>query len=436
VVARAQSLLRPADALGAAAAAIVLFLGAWVAIHHGFYRGFQIVDTPIYKSYGDRMARGEVPYRDFELEYPPAALPVFVLPSFGHEDQDVDRGFKRTFESLMLLCGAAALLCVALALRSLGAGSAALAGALALPALAPLALGPVLLSRFDLWPAFLTVAALAALVAGRLRLGTGVLALAVSAKYYPAVLVPLALAYAWRRRGLREAAACAAVGAAVLAACFVPFVVLAPGGVWHTIQTHAGRPLQVESLGAALLIGAHQLGWLGVTMKSGHGSQNLAGPAADALATAEVAAAGLVLVALWIAFARGPATGARLVRYAAAAVVAVVALGKVLSPQFVIWLIPLVPLVRGRRALASAGLLLAVLVLTGLYFPRHYWALALRFAAYPSWLLLARDLGLVALLAVLAWPDRPARAAPPEPRVSRHMRLSAVSATSTPNQRS
>ena len=38
-------------------------------------------DVPLYQSFGDRMADGEVPYRDFRVEYPPGALPAFLLPS-------------------------------------------------------------------------------------------------------------------------------------------------------------------------------------------------------------------------------------------------------------------------------------------------------------------------------------------------------------------
>jgi hypothetical protein len=108
------------------------------------------------------------------------------------------------------------------------------------------------------------------------------------------------------------------------------------------------------------------------------------------------------VVGLWIAFARGPATQERLVRYSAASVAAFVAFGKVLSPQFLIWLIPLVPLVRGRRGLIASGVLALALVLTQLWFPFRYWDLALRFDERASSLVLARDMTLIALVAVLA----------------------------------
>jgi hypothetical protein len=78
------------------------------------------------------------------------------------------------------------------------------------------------------------------------------------------------------------------------------------------------------------------------------------------------------------------------------------AFGKVLSPQFLIWLIPLVPLVRGRRGLAASALLGVALVLTQTWFPFRYFRLALHFEAGLSWVLLARDLTLVALFAVIA----------------------------------
>jgi hypothetical protein len=90
-----------------------------------------------------------------------------------------------------------------------------------------------------------------------------------------------------------------------------------------------------------------------------------------------------------------------LIRWSAAALVAFVALGKVLSPQFLIWLVPAVPLVAGLRGLRAATLLVGALVLTQLWFPSRYWDLARELDAFPSLLVLARDVVLVALLVVL-----------------------------------
>jgi hypothetical protein len=85
-------------------------------------------------------------------------------------------------------------------------------------------------------------------------------------------------------------------------------------------------------------------------------------------------------------------------------VAALLAFGKVFSPQYLLWLVALVPLVRGRRGVVAGTVYAVALGLTQSWFPRHYWALAIRLAPTQSWLLLARDLAVVALLGVLAWP--------------------------------
>jgi hypothetical protein len=397
--------LPESGALVAPVLAAALFLAGWSLLHHGWYTRGQIVDTPVYERYGNAIESGAVPYRDFRLEYPPGALPVFVVPALASDRGDA-KGFRDAFEVAIAFFGAAGAAFVALALRTLRAPPRRFAAAVAVAALGPLALGSVVLTRFDLYPAALTAAALAALVAGRDRLGFAVLGAAVAVKLYPVVLLPLALAYAWRRRGRRETLLCLGVFAAVVAAVFLPFLALAPDGVASSLGRQLGRPLQIESLGSGFLLAAHHAFGLGITMRSSHGSQNLAGAGPDAVAAALSALQLAALALVWVAFGRGPATPERLVRFAAAALVAFVALGKVLSPQFLIWLLPAVPLVRGRRGLAASGLLLAACVLTQLWFPYRYWELALHFDAVSSWLVLARDLVLVALLASLLWPER------------------------------
>jgi hypothetical protein len=384
--------------------AMVVFAGVWTTLHYGFYGRNNIVDTPVYQRYGDAMVDGQVPYSDFSVEYPPAALPVFALPSLV-----VSRGaslddYDRAFGLLMALCGAGAIALVAYALVRDRAGPMRLALACGALALAPLALGSVMLTRFDLWPALLVAGAIAALVGGRDRLALGVLAVAIAAKVYALVLAPIFVAWVWRRSGRREAGIALGIGLAVLVVCVIPFVALSPHGVWESSLRQTTRPLQIETLGSGALLVLHQLFGLHLTMVSSHGSQNLSGSAPDALAVVQTLVEIAVLLGIWWWFARGPAEPDRLFRACAAAVCAFMVFGKVLSPQFLIWLVPLVVLVRGRRGLIAGSVLAICLVLTQLWFPYRYWQLALHFDGVASWLVLLRDLGLVALLAVLVWP--------------------------------
>jgi hypothetical protein len=368
------------DRVAASLAASAVFLLAWGLVHRWFWTDGVIVDWPTYKTYGDAIKAGLVPYRDFAVEYPPGSLPVFALPSFLGGD------YPATFAWLMAVCGVALVWVVA-----------AMSPRAALyVALAPVLSGSLILSRFDLWPALLATGALVALAQDRPRLGWALLGAAVAAKLWPLVLVPPALVWSARHGRIRSAG----WGAAVLAVVVVPFLVVAPHGLVDSVTGQASRPLQVESLGASLLTTfAHP------RIVDSHGSQNIGGH--GALGAVFALAQAAALVALWIAFARGPATRDRFVRYAAACVCAFVAFDKVLSPQYLLWLIPVVPLVRGRRGLAATSLLTAALVLTQVWFPQRYFDYALRF--HLAGVVLLRDLVLVALLAVLALPGVTAR---------------------------
>jgi hypothetical protein len=412
VVAETRSLSSPrpdvSRLLEAAFAAIAVFVGAWALLHVGFYRHSQILDTPVYQHYGDAMSHGQVPYRDFAVEYPPGALPMFALPGLAApgQAQDVTPGFRHTFETLMWLCGAAALAAMAVVFVAIRAGPRRSWSALLFAAVAPLALGSVILSRYDLWPAALVALALAAFVAGWLRTGSILLGIAISAKAYPAILVPLVLVFAWKRHGRRTALTCLAVMVATLVVIFVPFVVLSPHGVWESVRGQLTRPLQIESLGASLLVAAHNAWGLAIAQQSSHGSQNLVGRTPDTVAAVVSALEALAIFGVWIMFGLARPTREGLLRASAAVLVAFIAFGKVLSPQFLIWLIPVVPLVRGRRGLAATMLLLAALVLTQIWFPFRYWDYVNHFDGTMSWIVLARNVVLVALALLLAFPDR------------------------------
>src|SRR6185312_2961436 len=158
-------------------------------------------------------------------------------------------------------------------------------------AFAPVLVGSLILSRFDLWPALLATAALAALLHDRHGLGWGLLAAAVTAKLWPLVLIPPALVWSYRRGRLSSVLVGVAVGALVV----LPFAIAAPHGLYESLRGQADRPLQVESLGAALFptFGHPQV-------VNSHGSQGISGHGGVGalFAGAQIVA----LLALWIAF--------------------------------------------------------------------------------------------------------------------------------------
>ena len=76
--------------------------------------GKQIVDTGRYQEYADAMRADLVPYRDFDLEYPPGVVPIFLLPALATEDEEA---YFWGFAALMSLFGAAGVVLTAASLR-------------------------------------------------------------------------------------------------------------------------------------------------------------------------------------------------------------------------------------------------------------------------------------------------------------------------------
>jgi uncharacterized membrane protein len=398
--------------LGVAVLVFVSLAGAMPSVWNGTT---PISDVHHYWVLGDRMEGGAVPYRDFDVEYPPGALVAFLVPSLltsGLTD------FGRAFGAGMVLFGIAGICACFIAMRRLGLHGWRIAAGLAPLTAAPLLLGPLVLERFDLYPMLLVTAALTAAVGGRDRLAAGLLGLAIAVKVYPVALVPLAVAWTWRRRGRREALLGLAICITVVVLVFLPFFVLAPGGVASSVGGQLDRPLQIESLGAAVLLAAHRVFGMGLGWHSSHGSDNLTGTVAVVAAVVTSAAQVAALLWIWARFARSARQTERLLVDAAFAVLVVfVAFGKVLSPQFLLWLLPVAALATGRRGLAALAGLAAACGVTRGWFPDRYRPLVHEFDELASWLVLVRDLLLVAVvvLAVLAVRDRSAPARSPLP---------------------
>ena len=185
---------------------------------------------------------------------------------------------------------------------------------------------------------------------------------------------------------------------AVAAAVVAPFAAYAPHGVFESFRSQAERGLQVESLGASVLLLLDRLGLYDaqVVRTTGVAGRNLAGGSADAVAVVSLVLEALAVATVWALYARVRDARARLPLAFAAAVAGFLAFTKVFSPQYLAWLVPLVVLVGGAAGVAAVALTAVALVLAQVWF-FHYHALFR--IDWPVWLLLARDLVLVALYA-------------------------------------
>jgi len=380
-------------ALRAALVAIPVYLAACAVPDGGLFRAARFRDVHVYQGYAEKLLDGSLPYRDVFVEYPPGAFAVFLPPTAFGADH-----YNAAFKTLMALCGAATIVFVALVLAELGASQRRVWIGIGLLALSPIAVGPISLNTYDAWPALLTVLALWLLLRGWELPAFAMLGLAVSAKVYPLVLVPLALWFAWRRDGSRRAALGLGVLILVAAAVIAPFAAYSPHGVYESFHAQATRGLQIESLGASVLLVLDKLGLYHarVVETFGVAGRNLSGGTADAVAAGLLVLEALAVVTVWWLYARTRDLSAQLPLAFAAAVAGFLAFTKVFSPQYLVWLLPLVLAGGGGIAI---GLMAGALVLAQVWF-FHYHALFR--LDWPVWLLFVRDLAMVALYGVLA----------------------------------
>ena len=353
-------------------------------------------DVGHYESFARRILDGEVPYGDFTVEYPPFALPAFLAPAVITSTAP---DYLFVFKLLMAALGIVVLLVTAWSLGRLGAGRTESVVRLGAIAAAPLLLGHVFLNRYDLWPAALVAIAVAAFVARREATASGFLAASFAAKIFTVSMIPLAAARVFLLGGRRALVRSVVAFTAVCVVIFAYFIVTSLGGLGFSYWLQAKRGLHGESLAGSVLLALDTLGVYDARIVAGDpGSLDLAGRIPETLAGVSSVAAAAVIVWIWIRCRTSLAPDAVFVTGVAAAGIAFLALSKVISPQFLIWLLPLVPLLLGRVGVVATGLVAVSMGLTQLEL--RGWE-GLHVDGWAVWVLLARNALLVLLLVVV-----------------------------------
>jgi hypothetical protein len=376
---------------GRTGAALALLAAGWaLTLWVAPWSDERVNDLFVYRSFAEPLLGGGLPYRDIAFEYPPLAAPAIALPGVLGTGEE---GFRWAF-ALWTLAGAAAvvLLCGGLARATGGNARRAMFAA----ALMPVLCGALVRTHFDVFPVALLLAGLLLLCRDRPRAGLAVLGLGAMTKLFPLVAVPVALGWLLangrRREAWQGALACAATVAVVAAAALV----VSADGAADAVRYHLDRPVQVESSPAMVLHALDALGSGDVVSVSSHRSDGLLHDASGAVSAL---LAGLMVGLVLLLASTVGRTRRDLVLASLAATIAFALFGKVLSPQFVIWALPLGALAFAWRRHALAAAVAIAAILTQAEFPAHYFDVVAR---EPGALMLvaARNAALLAALAL------------------------------------
>jgi hypothetical protein len=308
------------------------------------------------------------PWRDFVVEYPPGMLVAALVPALF-------TSYFPTYQLLFaLFMGAALTTCVWFNVRtSERIASGAGRETLVVSILFVLALGIVCVRRYDALVALAISAAISGIVTRR-PAGSGfALGLGTIVKGTPLLLAPIGAIH-WLRSGrYRELTIAASVCSATVAIGAALYASVAGGHALDALNYHADRPLQVESpYGAALmLIDIFHHGF--ASKVSSYGSENVQSlwePRLRRLSSPVLLIAiASVLAWYWRASERA-GDEIRQIRAllagATAILIAFIGLGKVFSPQYLVWLLPsgvmaaVISTERSRVLLVGAALMTQV----------------------------------------------------------------------------
>ncbi len=397
-------------------------------------------DVREYVFYARQFWGGPLAFHRLPIEYPPLAMLVFSL---ALAPPLMDPG--TTFICWMMLF-VLATYCLTASLASRRQAWAAMGYLL-------VGLAPMSLARFDIVPAFVTLAAYFAAQRQRYLLSYALLAIGILLKIYPIFLVPLIMQSQWReaahpqrdhltastpsrgsltrrraqrdhltasapsrgsltrRRAQRDSALGIAILESLLVVVFASATWLDPQRAFTSLTYAAGRPTQIESTWSLAVACARLLGVPAPYLWS-FGSNNWGGTLSFQLAhlALPTMVVGVLGVYVWVWLRRPPLSAAFLVTLSV-----LVLTNAVFSPQYLIWLIPFVAVTYGFDAGWIAVVLLTLADIFAYPFVHHYTNDQVN---HFLLLVAARNLLLVVLTIRVLWRTGGVRASTPAQRPS------------------
>jgi uncharacterized membrane protein len=320
-----------------------------------------------------KILAGSLPYRDFTFEYPPLAAFFFLLPRLITDQYLYYSILYHVEVGIFLLIGLWVVFDIA---RRLGKSPWKL---LLVYTLGVLAIGPILGEQFDIFPAVLTLLSLYFFWLGKDKTSWLLLALGTMLKIFPIVIAPIFLLIYLRNHQYNRIWKGIITFGLTCLIVLSPFLFYSPSSLSNLLNYHAARGIQLESLYSSLLLIGNKMGIISVKPDFSAGSWNVVGQGSEIMANLStyLIIAGLVTVYGFI-YGRikpGKSQFSRIGAYSLLAVLVLLSFSKVLSPQYLIWLLPLVPLlfIHWRNVILMVFILIGIMTYS--IFPLRYDAL-------------------------------------------------------------
>lgn len=378
-----------------------------------------IWDVRLYYHYANLVFDGWIPYKDFSLEYPPLALPFFLLPRLFSQDFNT---YLKVYNLEVLAIEFGTLVVIA----KMSSRDPINDERQVYPLYAYLLLmsssGQIFLNRYDAVPAFLVALWIYLYVRGQKEAAWFILACSVMTKIYPVILAPLFLLTYFRRGDWRVKESLVGVLLFLSSVVLIsaPFLLLGGEQLLEAFLYHWERGIQLESTYASLLLLLHLTSGLPVVVRPFRAVEVFS-PISSLLSWLALPITLISELGIYLAFARcrdrskdghprQEDDASRLIRFSLLSTLAFLLSYKVFSPQFLVWLFPLAALLEGPSENAEKNMTAFLIVVAGLtqtIYPLAYKQLA-AISPLVTFVLLVRNLLLIAcFFLILNWERGP-----------------------------
>lgn len=318
----------------------------------------------------------QIPYINIGVEYPPLNIPFVIAPRLL-SGQEIDYFTLFNFQ-MGAICFVILLGGLWFSRNHFQSSPEQDSYFLKMSALALLGLSHLFTTRLDILLNLTLLATFVAVIRHKAILGGILLALATATKLFPLLLVPLFTAYFWINTDRRDSWRFCLSWTLCTALLFVPWAIFGGERFWVMLWFHGDRPIQVESTYSSLVLLKQVLSGQQPEIGLFQGSFNVITPLNPffrSLSTIATLVTPLLILFTYIRAARtrtDVAATSLLLRAVVAFLVLLMVVSKVLSPQYLIWIWPVIFLIRDPDYKAIHFLALVATVSTQFVYPYFY----------------------------------------------------------------